>query len=505
MTVNKDSKPGNAGWQAVLRLYRYVRKAAVSAVKAPGGASGNRYRRFALIAAAIGVVGILAAAGCKQFVEANTVNYYNVRMNDQLVGSVDKPESVEAMLLSKADKVKKAHPDVNMVLDTSQISYEPASGYKIELDTEATIAKLEGMLTSYATGVEVKVNGKVVGIVKDRETADRIMERVKNKFAPQTSKGSGKVTALAYSGDTDTGSDRKLKNVEIIDDIDKTAVKVDPSKIVDETSLFKKLVVGNLTSTKYTVREGDCVGCIAESMDIPKQVIYDNNPWIVDDLIKVGDVLDLTIKKPAVTVRTIESVSEIVITEPQIVYRTSASMRVGETKVLQQGSGGKKRLTYQLTKDNGYLMGEELIGYEVLKKGTPKIILKGTKVVQGEGSGAFAWPIRNHTLSSTFGRRWGKMHEGVDLVGSSTIMAADDGVVEFAGQKTGYGNCVIINHKNGYKTLYGHLKSISVREGQIVEKGDKVGVMGNTGHSTGTHLHFEIQRNGVAQNPLKYL
>jgi murein DD-endopeptidase MepM/ murein hydrolase activator NlpD len=240
-------------------------------------------------------------------------------------------------------------------------------------------------------------------------------------------------------------------------------------------------------------------------MDIPKQVIYDNNPWIVDDLIKVGDVLDLTIKKPAVTVRTIESVSEIVITEPQIVYRTSASMRVGETKVLQQGSGGKKRLTYQLTKDNGYLMGEELIGYEVLKKGTPKIILKGTKVVQGEGSGAFAWPIRNHTLSSTFGRRWGKMHEGVDLVGSSTIMAADDGVVEFAGQKTGYGNCVIINHKNGYKTLYGHLKSISVREGQIVEKGDKVGVMGNTGHSTGTHLHFEIQRNGVAQNPLKYL
>jgi murein DD-endopeptidase MepM/ murein hydrolase activator NlpD len=153
-------------------------------------------------------------------------------------------------------------------------------------------------------------------------------------------------------------------------------------------------------------------------------------------------------------------------------------MRVGETKVLQQGSGGKKRLTYQLTKDNGYLMGEELIGYEVLKKGTPKIILKGTKVVQGEGSGAFAWPIRNHTLSSTFGRRWGKMHDG---------------------------NCVIINHKNGYKTLYGHLKSISVREGQIVEKGDKVGVMGNTGHSTGTHLHFEIQRNGVAQNPLKYL
>lgn len=506
MTVNKDSKPGNAGWQTVLRLFRYVRKAAAALVKAPEGASGNRYRRVALIAALVGVVGVLAVVGGKQYVKANTVDYYNVLMNDQLVGTVDKPESVEAMLLSKADEVKKSHPDVNMVLDTGKVSYEPASGYKADPETEATIAKLEGMLTSYATGVEVKVNGKVVGVVKDRETADRIMEKVKDKFTPQTStKSSGKVTALAYSGDTDTGSDRKLKKVEIIDDIDKTAVNVDPTKIVDEKTMYQKLVVGNLTSTKYTVREGDCVGCIATNMNISKQVIYENNPWIEDDLIKVGDVLDLTVKKPAVTVRTVESVSEVVTTDPQVVYRTSANMRVGESKVLQQGSGGKKRLTYRLTKDNGYLMSEELIGYEVLKKGTPKIVVKGTKVVQGEGSGVFAWPISSHTLSSSFGRRWGKLHEGVDLVGSSTIMAADDGVVEFAGQKNGYGNCVIINHKNGYKTLYGHMKSISVKSGQILEKGDKVGVMGNTGHSTGTHLHFEIQKNGVVQNPLKYL
>ncbi|PWW08808.1 murein DD-endopeptidase MepM/ murein hydrolase activator NlpD [Paenibacillus cellulosilyticus] len=504
MTVNKDSKPGNAGWQTVLRLYRYVRKAAVSAVKAPEGASGNRYRRVALTAALVGVVGVLAVAGGKQYVEANTVAYYNVLMNDQVVGSVDKPESVEAMLLSKAEEVKKAHPDVNMVLDTDKVSYEPASGYKAEPETEATITKLEGMLTSYATGVEVKVNGEVIGVVKDRETADRIMEKVKDKFTPQTSKD-GEVTALAYSDDSDTSSERKLKKVEIIDEVDQTAVNTDPENILDETTMYQKLVVGNLTSTQYTVQEGDCVGCIAQKMDIPKQVIYDNNPWIEDDLIKVGDVLDLTVKKPAVTVRTVESVAETIATDPQVVYRTSANMKVGETKVLQQGSGGKKRLTYRLTKDNGYLVSEELIGYEILKKGTPKIVVKGTKVVQGEGSGVFAWPISSHTLSSSFGKRWGKMHEGIDLVGSSTIMAADDGVVEFAGEKSGYGNCVIINHKNGYKTLYGHMKSISVKEGEIVEKGDKIGVMGNTGHSTGTHLHFEIQKNGVVQNPLKYL
>jgi len=476
-------------------------------VRPSGEAGGNRFRKAAVIVVAVGLIGLIAGIGGKQYVEANTVDYYNVMMDGQLVGSVDEPESVEKMLLAKADEVKKAHPKVNMVLDTGKVSYEPASGYKATPETEATLTKLGGMLTAYATGVEVKIDGKVVGIVKDRETADKIMARVKNKFAPEQAAGkSEKVTTLSYSEDSAAAAtQRKLKKVDIVEQVSTSAVEVDPSKVLDETALYKKLVTGNTATTKYTVKAGDCVGCIAERFDIPKQVIYENNPWINDDLIKIGDVLDLTILKPAVTVRTVESVSEVVNTDPQVVIRTSDSLRKGESKVLQQGSGGQKRLTYRLTKDNGYLMSEELIGYEILKKGTPKIVLQGTKVILGEGSGIFSWPVSGHTMTSSFGRRWGKMHEGLDLVGGSTIKAADDGVVEFAGVKNGYGNCVIVNHKNGYKTLYGHMKSISVKKGQVVEKGDKLGVMGNTGHSTGTHLHFEIQKNGVPQNPLKYL
>ncbi len=72
-------------------------------------------------------------------------------------------------------------------------------------------------------------------------------------------------------------------------------------------------------------------------------------------------------------------------------------------------------------------------------------------------------------------------------------------------KKSGYGNVVILDHKNGYKTLYGHLSSFTVSQGEIVEKGDQIGVMGNTGRSTGTHLHFEIIKNGTSENPLSYL
>ncbi|GFN31329.1 M23 family metallopeptidase [Paenibacillus xylaniclasticus] len=524
MTVSKDNNPKRTKWQAVLRTLRPVRNYASAAwsavahfVRPTGEAGKNRFRRAAIIVAVVGLIGIIAGIGGKQYVKANTVDYYNVLMDGQLVGSVDKPETVENMLLAKADEVKQEHPDVNMVLDTSKVSYEPASGYKAKPETDATLDKLSGMLTAYATGVEVKIDGEVVGIVKDRETADKIMQRVKNKFAPElASKRSEEVTTLSYSSDStsaknvssnddNTGTQRKVKKADIVEKVTTSAVEVDPSKVMDEKTLYKKIVTGNTETMKYTVKEGDCVGCIAQKFDIPKQVIYQNNPWINDDFIKIGDVLDLTVQKPAVTVRTVESVSEIVNTDPQVVIRTSDSMRKGESKVIQQGSGGQKRLTYRLTKDNGYLISEELIGYEVLKKGTPKIIVKGTKVVLGEGSGSFAWPVSNHTMTSSFGKRWGKQHEGLDLVGSSTIKASDNGVVEFAGVKNGYGNVVIIDHKNGYKTLYGHMKSISVKEGQTVEKGEKLGIMGSTGRSTGTHLHFEIQKNGVPQNPMKYL
>lgn len=85
------------------------------------------------------------------------------------------------------------------------------------------------------------------------------------------------------------------------------------------------------------------------------------------------------------------------------------------------------------------------------------------------------------------------------------MKASDEGVITFAGQKSGYGNVIIINHRNGYETLYGHLNSIGVKVGQVVEKGESIGVMGNTGRSTGTHLHFEIIKNGTVENPLTYL
>lgn len=125
--------------------------------------------------------------------------------------------------------------------------------------------------------------------------------------------------------------------------------------------------------------------------------------------------------------------------------------------------------------------------------------------------GKFAWPAQGGYISSTFGHRWGRMHKGIDIARTDrstkpAILAAQSGTVETAGNTgNGYGNMVIINHGNGLKTLYAHLDSLSVSSGQKVSRGQRLGVMGATGNSTGVHLHFEVHRNGSPINPAPYI
>lgn len=110
-------------------------------------------------------------------------------------------------------------------------------------------------------------------------------------------------------------------------------------------------------------------------------------------------------------------------------------------------------------------------------------------------------------LTSSFGSRWGRQHHGIDIGGDSgtEIYAALSGSVIFAGTADGYGNYIKLKHGNGYETAYGHCKSIVVKEGQYVEKGQLIAYMGSTGNSTGPHLHFEVKIDGEFVNPLEYV
>lgn len=120
----------------------------------------------------------------------------------------------------------------------------------------------------------------------------------------------------------------------------------------------------------------------------------------------------------------------------------------------------------------------------------------------------FAMPLKtSFRYTSGFGRRWGRMHEGIDMAGAqgSPIYATADGTVVHAGWESGYGNLVKIRHEFGIETRYGHLSKVRVEVGQKVSRGDKIGDMGNTGRSTGTHLHYEVRTGGSATNPMTFI
>ncbi len=116
----------------------------------------------------------------------------------------------------------------------------------------------------------------------------------------------------------------------------------------------------------------------------------------------------------------------------------------------------------------------------------------------------FCMPTTSRIITSNFGRRWGRMHKGLDVkvyIGD-TIRAAFDGKVRIVRYEAGgYGNYVVIRHHNGLETIYGHMSKHLVAEDETVRAGDPIGLGGNTGRSTGSHLHFETRLCGVALNP----
>ncbi len=116
-------------------------------------------------------------------------------------------------------------------------------------------------------------------------------------------------------------------------------------------------------------------------------------------------------------------------------------------------------------------------------------------------------PVQNALVTSPFGFRWGRPHQGIDLAApvGTPIRSAEAGKVVYSGWKQGYGNFVAIDHGHGFQTHYAHCSKLLVRIGQTVNKGEQIAKVGNTGHSTGPHLHFEVMANGVHRNPAKFL
>lgn len=123
-------------------------------------------------------------------------------------------------------------------------------------------------------------------------------------------------------------------------------------------------------------------------------------------------------------------------------------------------------------------------------------------------SGLWRWPLKAGIVSSEFGRRWGRRHDGIDIAADTgvSVTAAAAGTVLYSGDKLrGYGNVVILRHDQNTTTLYAHNETLLVKEGEQVRAGQQIATLGSTGRSTGPHVHFEMRRQGKAVDPRKFL
>jgi murein DD-endopeptidase MepM/ murein hydrolase activator NlpD len=241
----------------------------------------------------------------------------------------------------------------------------------------------------------------------------------------------------------------------------------------------------------YTVQAGDTVQAMADLFGLQPTTIMWANPAIEDapDLLRIGQavtILPIDGAYHEITEGdTLESIAEKYEVEPEAIVTCEYNLLETPLRSLQQGTwliipGGEKPYV-------------------------PKVVTTyaGSVPEGARGTGRFQWPVLGRI---TQGYWYG--HRAIDIGAptGSAVLAADGGFVSFAGwTDVGYGYLIVIDHANGFATYHAHLSNIYVFEGQAVERGQVIGAAGNTGWSTGPHLHFEVRYYGTQQNPRAYL
>lgn len=446
--------------------------------------------------------------------DINTV--FHVYIDDTYAGVISDKEVVNKAVIEVIEENQEQYEDLHLQLG-NKITYIPEQVFWLNANNEAVSNKIEELGTVKALVTAITADDEQIAYLKDINTAESVVETIQTQYVPKedleafNEQQQNAQTMMAMSTVTKEETDKSLPsgilNIATKENLKYEVVAVDPDEVMSSKDAVQLLKKGTLEEKTHIVKEGEVFGRIAAKYGLTNQQLEDINKGVTEEsILQIGQELNVLVTKPLLNVLVEKEVykEEAVGFETEVVE--NSSLPKGETRVKQQGKNGKSGITYKIVEQNGKEIKKEVLDEKVISKPVKKIIEKGTKVIPSRGTGSFTWPTNGGYISSVQGQRWGKLHKGIDIARPSnyTIKAADHGIVVFAGWHGGYGNKIIIDHQNGYRTVYAHLRSISVSKGQKVEKGSKIGIMGSTGDSTGTHLHFEIYKNGALKNPLSY-
>jgi murein DD-endopeptidase MepM/ murein hydrolase activator NlpD len=361
---------------------------------------------------------------------------------------------------------------------------------------------------------EVSVDKKVVAYVKDdKNDLDivwNLVDEVSRRFSSSKLKDTISINKVKVNEDFLTKDTliRKaiIENSDIL--VDAYSMSADGREFAVVANENEGKIILDKVKNYYNSKSG---------LEIKESVLKTNIKYVKKKtLISQVDNIDLVVnrieavnaksQKQLVTFELKGTVQGLEAVPPSIVIQWSEDMTVGQSKLLSNGEEGKKTLIREKRMENSKIVGTRVISEKITILPKDKVVLQGKKTPIMASNGILFTPSRG-AVSSGFGMRWGKMHEGLDIAASmgDPIYAALDGSVVYSGWETGYGYVIKLQHQNGLLTIYGHCSRLDVSVGQSVDKGDQIGLVGNTGNSTGPHLHFEVRVNGVPQNPVAFL
>jgi len=431
---------------------------------------------------------------------------YHIYIDGERIGTVDSKNVVEKVINQKVDSLQEQYQGLSLIADNVSVVEEHA--FLPSFNNETTRKKLESEIEIAAEAKAITIDGESVAFLKSTEDAEEALKQFKLQYVSEedlqeleSRKDSEEPLPTLAEGQS------RILDVSFAEEVSISDEKISPEQIHNPADTVTLLQKGTLEEKKYEVQEGDVLGSIAGDHNLKIAELLALNPDMTEDsLLQIGQELNVTAHKPFLTVQVKMEQNKKETIQFETKVNENSNMYKGDRKVTQEGQDGEKSVHVEYKMVNGVTVETKKLNETIIKEPVTEIIEKGTKVVPSRGSGQLAWPAVGGYISSKVGYRWGRLHKGIDIARPSNlaIKAADNGTVVEAGYSGGFGNKITINHNNGMKTIYAHLSSIDVRVGQTVTKGQQIGVMGSTGNSTGTHLHFEVYVNGSLKNPLDY-
>ena len=484
-------------------------------------------------------------------------NYFHIFVNGTEVGTVGDASSADSLLLAARKNVASASDELTFIDVEMSMEGEEVLWGKVD-DESTVVAAMEAVLKdniveTMQRSYTMKVNEYMVNLASIDEVKSLLQAAIDKydtqgyfevELAHDVEREFSVLTAGVVNTKTETtentavdytacgvqtvfdglGENVVLEEEKSFEDYDLGMLSMNFAEEVEiveaylpETLLtpletaINEVTKEQETPSEYEVVSGDTLSEIAIKVNIPMDKIIEMNSETLENensTIRVGDKLVITVPEPELSVERVEQNYYEEIYDADVIYVDEDSWYTYQTEVLQQPSAGFRKVVADVSYLNDKEVSREILKEEIVMEAVPKIVRRGTKTPP-----TFIKPISGGRLSSSFGKRSAPKkgastyHKGIDwaVPTGTAVFASCGGTVAKAGWGSGYGYVVYINHEDGSQTRYGHLSKVLVKAGQTVKQGERIALSGNTGVSTGPHLHFEILINGTQVNPNNYL